>query len=293
MRSTVTGHRQTPSPMANYLHPQSLSGALQHLGPAMRILAGGTDLYPATQNAVLDVDVMDVMALPGLRGITQTDQGLRIGACTTWSDIAHAPLPPALHALQQAALQVGGVQIQNAGTIGGNLCNASPAADGVPPLLAVDAQVELVSTAGTRHLTLPDFLLGPRKTARLPDEIMTAIFVPNTGLAGQSTFLKLGARAYLVISIAMVAARITAQNGQITSAALAIGACSATAQRLPKVEAAMIGQPLATATDAISPTDVAAHLSPMDDLRATAAYRSHAAHELLCRAVAQSCKALV
>lgn len=276
--------------MTSYLHPETLDEALRALGPDMRILAGGTDIYPATQQATLAGCVIDVAALPGLRGISQTQEGLRIGACTTWTDIAKATLPPALKALQQAALQVGGTQIQNAGTLGGNLCNASPAADGVPPLLAVDAVVELVSASGIRQLALSAFLLGPRKTARQADEILTAIIVPSASLTGQSSFIKLGARAYLVISIAMVAARITAQDGRISHAALAIGACSATAQRLGTVEAALIGQPTVTAAEAISAAQVAAALSPMDDLRATADYRTHAATELLRRAVAQICK---
>lgn len=278
--------------MTSYLHPENMSDALRAIGAGSRILAGGTDLYPATKDAVLEGDLLDVTGLPELRGITRTDQGLRIGACTTWADIATASLPPSLRALQQAAMVVGGVQIQNAGTIGGNLCNASPAADGVPPLLILNAQVELMSETGPRHLPLAEFLLGPRKTARLQKEIMTAILVPNSALGGQSRFLKLGARAYLVISIAMVAARITCRDGTIASAALAVGACSGTARRLAVIEAALIGQPLATAADAIRDTDVTAALSPMDDLRATAVYRSQAAHELLRRAVDQTCKAL-
>lgn len=276
--------------MTSYLHPATLQDALRALEADARILAGGTDLYPATQSAALAGNVVDVTALPGLRGISQTPDGLRIGACTTWSDIAAAALPPALAALQQAALQVGGTQIQNAGTLGGNLCNASPAADGVPPLLAVDAVVELASATGTRQLALSEFLQGPRKTARLPSEILTAILIPNTSLTGQSHFLKLGARAYLVISIAMVAVRLTSQKGHITSAALAVGSCSATAQRLGAVETALIGQPLGMAS--INADAVATALSPMDDLRATAAYRTHAATELLRRATALTCKAL-
>ena len=247
-------------------------------------------MYPATQNATLTGDVIDLMDVPELAGITQTPSGLRIGACTTWSGIAQANLPPALHALQQAALQVGGTQIQNAGTLGGNLCNASPAADGVPPLLAVDAMIELASPSSTRQIALSDFLQGPRKTARHPSEILTAILIPSSALSGQSQFVKLGARAYLVISIAMVAARLTAHNGKIASAALAVGACSATAQRLPVVEAALIGQPLSSAR--IDAKSVAAALSPMDDLRASAAYRSHAAAALVQRAITQTCKAL-
>ncbi len=279
--------------MTAYLRPADLDDALSQLDRgAWKLLAGGTDIYPATQNATLADDVLDLTAIPALRGIEATPKGLRIGACTTWTDIARTPLPPALRALQQAAAEVGGRQIQNAGTIGGNLCNASPAADGVPPLLAVDAQVELRSAAGSRILPLADFLIGPRKTALHPAEVMTAILIPDASLSGASEFLKLGARAYLVISIAMVAVRLSVANGRITHAALAVGACSATAQRVPKAEAALLGQPLAAAASAITAADVAAALSPMDDLRASAAYRHIAATELLQRATTLTCQAL-
>ncbi len=279
--------------MTDYLRPAHLEDALSQLGDGpWQLLAGGTDLYPATQNATLPGDVLDLTAIPALRGITPTAQGLRIGACTTWAEIARADVPPALRALQQAATEVGGRQIQNAGTIGGNLCNASPAADGVPPLLAVDAQVELCSKTGSRLLALSDFLIGPRRTALHPDEVMTAILIPESGLSGASHFLKLGARAYLVISIAMVAVRLTAAKGHITGAALAVGACSATAQRIPLAEAALIGLPQADAPDAVTAETVATALSPLDDLRATAAYRHTAATELLRRAIAETCKAL-
>ena len=111
-----------------------------------------------------------------------TAGGLRIGACTTWSAIRDAALPPAFDALRAAAAEVGGGQIQNAGTIGGNLCNASPAADGVPPLLALDAEVELASAAGTRRLPLAAFLRGPRRTDRRPGEMLTAVLIPAAAL---------------------------------------------------------------------------------------------------------------
>jgi CO/xanthine dehydrogenase FAD-binding subunit len=270
--------------MTAYARPASLTEALRLLsyGPR-RLLAGGTDIYPGA-GETLKGDVLDLTAIAGLRGITPLDGGLRIGACTTWSALAEATLPPALNALQQAALQVGGRQIQNAGTIGGNLCNASPAADGVPPLLIGNAQVELTGLDGTRHLPLADFMTGPRQTARAEDEVLTAILIPAAGLTGQSQFLKLGARAYLVISIAMVAVRLTTDGDQITGAALAVGACSATARRLATVESSLIG-PIRGAVDRIDPAAVAAVLSPIDDIRATAAYRTEAATELLRRAV--------
>ena len=272
--------------MNAFARPATLDQAIAALssGP-WRLMAGGTDLFP-TAGAALAGQVLDLTAIPDLRGIRSGD-GLRIGACTTWTDLAESPLPPALHALQQAARQVGGRQIQNMGTIGGNLCNASPAADGVPPLLAVEAAVELQGPKGRRVLPLAEFLTGPRQTAKRGDEILTAILVPESALAGRSAFVKLGARAYLVISIAMVAARVVVEGGRIAQVALAVGACSATARRLPRLEAALIGLAPGAALAAVTEEAVAPHLSPIDDIRASAAYRAGAAAELLRRALAE------
>lgn len=270
--------------MRSYARPQSLTDAVSLLanGPH-RILAGGTDLYPSS-GPQIDGNVLDLAAIADLEGISQT-QDLRIGARTTWTTIADAALPPALFALQQAARQVGGRQIQNVGTIGGNLCNASPAADGVPPLLMLDAAVELASPNGLRALPLAEFLLGPRKTARRADEVLTAVIIPAKSLEGTSAFLKLGARAYLVISIAMVAAKVTITNGQISAAAIAVGACSGVAQRLPCAEHALIGATPSQAIGRLTDAIVGSALSPIDDLRATGDYRLTAAAELVRRAV--------
>jgi CO/xanthine dehydrogenase FAD-binding subunit len=231
--------------------------------------------------------VLDLTGIAGLGGITR-EGDLRIGAATNWATIASASLPPALHALQAAARVVGGRQVQVAGTIGGNLCNASPAADGVPPLLVLDAQVELVSLAGTRRLRLADFLLGPRRTALRPGEVLTAVIIPETALQGRSSFVKLGARSHLVISIAMVAARLVVRQGRISGAAVAVGSCSAVAQRLPAVEAALTGASVASALDLVRRADVLPVLSPIDDVRGSATYRLEAATELVRRAVAGS-----
>lgn len=273
--------------MRSYARPQTLDEAIGMMAQVpRRILAGGTDLYAAA-GMQLDGDVLDVTAIPALIGFSH-DAGLRIGACTTWTTIANADLPPALSALQQAARQIGGRQIQNAGTIGGNLCNASPAADGVPPLLALDASVELIGPKGLRHMSLARFLSGPRQTLRQPDEVLTAIIVPETALVGQSAFLKLGARAYLVISIAMVAARMQVCDGRIIGAAIAVGACSAVAQRLPTVEAALLGAEPGDAPDLVQTDAVATVLTPIDDVRATAGYRLTSAAELVRRAVREA-----
>ncbi len=272
--------------MGRYARPSTLTEALDLMAQGgRRLLAGGTDLYPGS-GPTLSGDILDLTGVDRFTGLEPAaDGGLRIGACTTWSQIADADLPPALDALRVAARQVGGRQIQNVGTIGGNLCNASPAADGVPPLLAVEARVELVSPRGIRDLPLAEFITGPRQTALRPDEALAAVLIPGAAFTGRSAFVKLGARAYLVISIAMVAARIVTEGGRVREAAIAVGACSAIARRLPVVEAALMGAAASEIADRIDPAEVAAALAPIDDVRATAAYRAGAAAELVHRAV--------
>ena len=270
-----------------YARPESLDEAVALLSNGPRVLlAGGTDLFAATEAPALAGDILDLTRVRELRGLRHRgDGGLEIGAASTWAEIIRADLPPAFDGLRAAAREVGGCQIQNAGTIGGNLCNASPAADGVPPLLTLDAQVALTGPGGARRMPLQEFLLGPRQTARAASEILTSVIIPAPALKGRGVFLKLGARAHLVISIVMVAARIEIMDGRVARAAIAVGACSAVAQRLSQVENALAGAPLAEAVARIDRTVVAAALAPLDDHRASAAYRREAAGELVARAV--------
>lgn len=271
----------------DYSRPQTLSEALRLKAEGgWRVLAGGTDIYPGV-GASLPGQTLDLGAVAELSGI-RSEKGLRIGAATTWAAIAQSALPPALRGLQQAARQVGGRQVQNAGTIGGNLCNASPAADGVPPLLTLDAEVELVSHSGRRVLPLSRFLIGPRRTALAEDEVLKAVLIPERALRGKSAFVKLGARTHLVISIAMVAARIEVKDGHVVGAALAVGSCGPVATRLTAVEAALVGLHLAEAVERIAASDVGVALAPIDDVRASASYRLEAAVELVRRAVAEA-----
>lgn len=273
--------------MTLYARPRSLVQALDLLsGSPRRLLAGGTDIYPGVP-AQLPGAVLDLTALPELRGIKPGD-GLRIGAATTWSEIAEARLPVALRALQDAARQVGGRQIQNAGTLGGNLCNASPAADGVPPLLVLGAEVELAGAGGSRRLALSDFITGPRKTALRADEILVAVHLPAAALTGKSAFAKLGARSHLVISIAMAAARLVMDGGRIVDCSLALGACSPVAMRLPMVESALIGATAHEVAGRLQNVDLASVISPISDIRATADYRLKAAKELVRQAVTEA-----
>ena len=171
------------------------------------------------------------------------------------------------------------MQIQNAGTIAGNLCNASPAADGVPPLLTLNASVELASIRGRRVLPLCDFMLGNRKTAIERDELMTAVLIPDGAGQGVSHFQKLGARHYLVISIAMAAVRVVPQVGCVAEVRVALGACSAVAQRLHALEDDLIGVPIDGLASRVNEQHLAP-LSPIDDIRGTADYRMDAAPHL-------------
>ena len=156
--------------MIRYAKPTNLDEALALLGEApWRILAGGTDFYPALGNRPLSENVLDINGLAALRGISETASHIVIGARTTWTDIIRlSPLPPCFDALKQAAREVGSVQIQNMASVAGNLCNASPAADGVPALMILDAEVELRSAPAARYLPLDEFILGNRRTALQP-----------------------------------------------------------------------------------------------------------------------------
>ena len=280
--------------MLAYHRPATLQEALaiRAAGDVM-VLAGGTDVYPAkaARSAWGDMrhkDVLDISRLTELRCIADAGPHWRIGALTTWSELVAAKLPALFDGLKLAAREVGGAQIQNRGTIAGNLCTASPAGDGLPNLLALDAGIELASAAGRRLVPMREFLTGYRQTACRADEIVTAILVPKPVSSHvRSHFLKLGARKYLVISIAMVAGIIEiSADGRISAARLAVGACSAVPQRLPALEAALVSAPLAAAPEMVASEHVA-HLTPIDDIRASADYRRHAALTLVRDLLAQ------
>ena len=283
--------------MGTYARPIALDDALDaldrgvHAGRPPVLLAGATDHYPGRVGRVVDEDVLDVSALESGRGIVAQAGGWWIPSGVTWTELVETPLPAAFDGLKRAALAVGGLQIQNRGTIVGNVCNASPAADGMPNLLALDAAVQLASKRGTRRLPIAEFVTGNRTTLRKPDELVTGLFVPDptagdAGATGSSTFLKLGSRAYLVISIAMVAVVLVRDAaGRITSARVAVGACSPVARRLTELEAALAGERLRSGIGQLVHEAHMSPLSPIDDVRGSAGYRRQAALVLVRRAL--------
>ncbi len=261
------------------------------------VLAGGTDLYPAHVGARIAGPVLDISRIDSFRKIELAEhegrQHLRIGAAVKWSAIArrrhHTLNSPAMDCLVMAAREVGGVQIQNLGTVVGNLCNASPAADGVPALQALDASLKLVSPGAQRIVPLTAFIIGPRQTGLQANEIVDSLLIPvPTGATtrSHSMFLKLGHRRFLVISAVMTAVRLDWTDDTVTAAAISVGACGPVASRLPELEQQLCGmsprqlrefaqQPLASQTlDA---------LSPIEDLRGSVQYRMSAADQLVRR----------
>jgi CO/xanthine dehydrogenase FAD-binding subunit len=269
-----------------FLRPKTLREATQALAEGGQVLAGGTDFFPALGTRPVTGTIIDVTRIRELRGIDLASDQVRIGGAITWSEIAAAALPRCFDALRAAAREVGGLQVQNRGTIAGNLCNASPAADSVPPLLILDAEVELTSVSGVRRLPLRDFIVGNRKTCRRSDEILSSVIVPLRLQDAPSIFLKLGARRYLVISITMLAALLSHDgNGRVGVARIAVGSCSPTAQRLLELEHNLAGQPLRNGLSSLVRASHLTPLSPIDDVRASAAYRRDATLTLVRRAL--------
>jgi CO/xanthine dehydrogenase FAD-binding subunit len=271
---------------ASYIRPRTLDEAMALLAAGeAQILSGGTDFYPALGDRVVRGPVVDVSGLGELRGVSTDADYFHIGGLTTWSEIIRTPLPRCFDALKSAAREVGGVQIQNRGTVAGNLCNASPAADGVPPLLALDAEVELVSNVGVRRLPLGDFIVGNRKTQRKADELLATVLVPRALENAASTFVKLGARRYLVISISMVAVVLLVSDRRILEARVAVGSCSAMARRLRALESDLVGASVRDGLGEVVGPEHLAPLSPIDDVRATSEYRMDASLRLVQRAL--------
>lgn len=232
----------------DYVKPDSLAQLIDGLRQANgegAILAGGTDLLVKIRSgAARPRVVFDVGGLGPCRAITVADDVLKIGAAVTMSEIIASPLVRGhVPALATAAGQMSATQIRNRATIAGNIVTASPAADGVPPLLAAGARLALVGPDGRREMALGDFLLGPGKTALKPGEAVIEVLVPRPSGDWRSGFIKVGRRKAMAISIVNLAGSLRVNgNGIIDEARLVLGSVAPTAIRAPNAEAALRGQ---------------------------------------------------
>jgi carbon-monoxide dehydrogenase medium subunit len=272
----------------HYVQPQALDDALALLarhGAGARIIAGGTDVIVELSRGIRPTSTLiDVTAIPGLRRIDLTNGVISLGALTTHNDVLASPFcRQRAMPLAQACWEVGAPQIRTRGTVAGNLITASPANDTITPLVALDAEVVLTSTRGDRVLPLEEFYLGVRRTALAPDELLREIRFPAMRENQRGRFVKLGLRRAQAISVIDVAVVLTFEGNAVTEARIALGALAPTIVRTGTAEDFVIGKTLTPEVCFEAAALACAAVSPIDDVRGTAAYRLQTLHNLLAR----------
>jgi CO/xanthine dehydrogenase FAD-binding subunit len=277
-------------PEFDLLRPHTLPEALALLGPDVTPLAGGTNLIVELRDGHSSPKrLMDVSRLRELRGIRRDNGHIVIGGGTTIAELLVHPLiaehgPP----LRQAAALLGNPLVRNRATVAGNLVNASPAADTAPPLIALGAELELVSKKGTRSVPLDGFIADVNKTLIRPDELLASIRWPVPPARSAAGFYKIGLRKADACSVINAAAMVVwDEGGRCGQARIAIGAAAPRPVLARKAESALLGRPLDPAV-----IEEAAHLvidavQPIDDIRGSAAYRRRMAHVMVRRLLAQ------
>jgi carbon-monoxide dehydrogenase medium subunit len=253
-----------------------------------RAIAGGTDVIPRLQRSIFPASVLvDISRLDELRFIREAGDWIEIGALTNYTEMLESVLLQALApSLIEAAWTVGSPQTRYRGTIGGNIANASPAGDTLPPLLAHEAEVRLVRNDGERSLPLTDFFLGPGKTALEQGELLHTVRLRRLPPGSGTAFIKLGNRRGMNIAVASVGVMLTVDPEQrIQKARIAFGSVAPTPRRSYQAEALLQGQQLTD--DLLAQVAAAAQqdISPIGDVRATDGYRRHSVGQILQRAL--------
>lgn len=272
--------------MTDYLRPRSIDEALAQRAahPDWMVLAGGTDLMVNANHRAAPAGIIDLWRLPGLGAISVTDTGVTIGAGATWYEVeTHPALVEHWTPLVLAAKEIGALQIQSRGTLGGNVGTSSPVGDSLPVLLALDAELELASAArGRRRVAYKDYCTGYRKTLLAPDELIVSATLPRIPAGTRTTWRKVGTRRAQSISKVMGAAAIALDRGVVTSARVALGAVAERPIRVAAVETAVVGLAPDKAAEAARAA-LRASIKPIDDVRSTAAYRREVAENLVAR----------
>jgi carbon-monoxide dehydrogenase medium subunit len=272
-------------------HPGSVADAValaNQLGGSARFIAAGTDLMVQINRKRCSPDhLIDINGLSELSGVEETSEGLRIGALTTHKTIEKYPaFQGALRGLIEAACVVGGHQVRNLATVGGNVVNASPAADVVVALLAAGADVSLAGVGGTRAMRIEDFLLGPGRTAKRDDEILAAVHIARPGPGAATAFVKAGRRKAMEISVVCVGAFLAVDaKGQCTDARIALGAVGPTAMRAIEAEQSLRRRPADEDSFRQAGRMAAERCNPISDVRASARYRRLLVEALVGRAL--------
>jgi CO/xanthine dehydrogenase FAD-binding subunit len=276
--------------------PKNLDEALSMLSKSqsgLRIVAGGSDVIVQLRDGVFKAEkLLNILLLKELRYVKKDGDRIHIGSLATYSDIVHSSLTrDCAWPLVEAARQIGAVQLQNTATLGGNLGNASPAGDSLPPLYALDAIVVTRSESGKREIPIEEFFLGYRKLDLRPDELIEEVYVEGLGNMDRGCYLKLGLREANAISIVDIAVvlRGETENLSFSDARVALGAVAPTIRRARKCEKALIAKPLTPEALKKAAPLAADDASPISDIRGSAQYRKEVvvslAYEALYKAV--------
>jgi len=270
--------------VTEYLRPRDLDEAVtaRAAHPDWMVLAGGTDLMVNANHRVVPAGIVDLWRLAELCFVHVGD-AITIGAGTTWSEVEHHPaIRERLAPLALSAREIGALQIQARGTLGGNVGTSSPVGDSLPALLALDAELEVASVRGRRRVPYREWCTGYRTTKLAPDELIVAAHVPIPDAATRTTWRKVGTRRAQSISKVMGAAAITLDGDTVVSARVALGAVANRPIRIAAVEDAVKGQRLGQAADAARAA-LRTAIQPIDDVRSTATYRREVAENLVAR----------
>lgn len=276
----------------DFTQAENRESALQHLAESTSVVpvAGGTNVMVNLKRAPLDADlVVDLSRVASLKTITEDEDVVRLGSGVTFAQLLEWRPGGALESLMHPmAAAFSGPLIRNLATVGGNICDASPAADVSPPLLALDARVVLERAGNNaRLLALQDFFQGVRQTARKPDELMTSIDIPRPDRSDRAFYYKLGKRKADAISIISVAIVLRQEAESVQMVRIALGAVAPVAMRARQAEAELLGKELSASNIATVAAAAAAETKPIDDFRASAAYRRRMVEVLVKRGLEQ------
>lgn len=273
-------------PSYQLISPESLGEALDVLTKdegAWKPFAGGTDLMVLLEAGKLaHQNYVNIWNLNELRGIEVTDDKITLGALTTYTDVQNHPILTAeFPMLGQAAKETGGIAIQNRGTLGGNIVNASPAADSPPALLAYDAELELISKSGTRRIQYSGFHKGYKQMDIRADELLRAIRLPRTTQSLTHYYRKVGTRKAQAISKVCLAAIGRVEEDEISEIRIALGSVAPIPIRCRQTERELQGKRLTDETISAATAALTAEISPIDDIRSTKDYRLRVSQNLL------------
>jgi CO/xanthine dehydrogenase FAD-binding subunit len=273
-------------PEIEYVRVSELDEALRLLSRKedVKVLAGGTDLVVDMKiGRYRPKTVIDISGIKDLRYIVDEGDKVRIGALTRMQDIVESPvIREKLPVLAEAVSMLGSWQIRNMATVGGNLCNASPAADSAPPLLVHEARIKLASIEGTREIPITEFFVGPRKTTMYKTELLQEVIVPyDADFAKSYSYVKLGRRNAFTLSVVAVATVLKVRDGVFEDVRIALNAVAPTPVRARSVESFLKGREVGSEAIEKASELVLNDISPISDVRASAEYRKHASKVLV------------